>query len=309
LLDTAVAATHVAIQTIAKAASSIVNKATVYVKANTRDTGELRVSDQSGNGVRIAFNLTTATITAGPSTQGTGFTVGSASITSVGSGWYRVELSATSNTATVLGHEIYVADASGNTSYTGNGSGFYAWGAQLEAGAFATSYIPTVASQVTRAADQVSILTSAFPYSQTEGTLFTISSTVVYNDGGAAYRTQTALRNAGNTNFSARIRLQQPTTTTMQPNGLIINTTTQADLLPSAVALTEMRAAMAYKVNDAAMVVNGGAASIDVICTIPSDISSMDMLGGPFNNGATHIKRLAYYASRKDNSTLQVLST
>ena len=186
LLDTAVAGTHVAIQTISKAASSIVYDASVYLKASVRDKGELRVSDQSGNGVRIAFNLTTGTITTTATAFGTGFTAGSSSITNVGNGWYRIELSATSNTAVLLGHEIYVADASGNTSYTGNGSGFYTWAAQLEAGAFPTSYIPTVASQVTRAADQVSILTSAFGYSATEGTMVAAARAILANSLGAA---------------------------------------------------------------------------------------------------------------------------
>lgn len=43
--------------------------------------------------------------------------------------------------------------------------------AQLEAGSFPTSYIPTTSAQVTRAADNISLLTSAFPYDATKGTL------------------------------------------------------------------------------------------------------------------------------------------
>jgi hypothetical protein len=49
---------------------------------------------------------------------------------------------------------------------------FSAWGAQLEAGAYATSYIPTLGASVTRVADAA--LTASVPslIGQTEGTLF-----------------------------------------------------------------------------------------------------------------------------------------
>ena len=56
----------------------------------------------------------------------------------------------------------------------------YIWGAQLEAGAFATSYIPTVASTVTRAADAASMTGTNFSswYNQSEGSLYAEADTI-----------------------------------------------------------------------------------------------------------------------------------
>jgi hypothetical protein len=52
--------------------------------------------------------------------------------------------------------------------------GFVFWGAQLEAGAFPTSYIPTTTAAATRSADVVSITGTAFSswYRQDEGTVY-----------------------------------------------------------------------------------------------------------------------------------------
>ncbi len=51
-----------------------------------------------------------------------------------------------------------------------DGSGqLFVWGAQLEAGAFPTSYIPTSGSTATRAADFATIPTIDFGYNQSEG--------------------------------------------------------------------------------------------------------------------------------------------
>jgi len=60
----------------------------------------------------------------------------------------------------------------GGITQSESASKFYAWGAQLEVGANATSYIPTVASAVTRNADVISKTGISDLIGQSEGTIF-----------------------------------------------------------------------------------------------------------------------------------------
>jgi hypothetical protein len=104
---------------------------TIYIKANTRTKGRFRLNDTGGLPATDGnFDLVAETIS-----QGT--------ITNVGRGWYRLSLSRLmgSTSASLV---LFLADNSGNISYTGNGtSGLFIWGAQLVEGTLPQPYLPT----------------------------------------------------------------------------------------------------------------------------------------------------------------------
>jgi hypothetical protein len=100
----------------------------VYAKAGTRTQISLQVG-----AVGSVFDLSGGTVLSG-----------SGVIQAVSNGWYRCSLAVTNpaNTNTL----IFMASG-GTSNYTGNGSGYlYAFGAQMEYGAAATSFLPTTSS-------------------------------------------------------------------------------------------------------------------------------------------------------------------
>ncbi|WP_277657239.1 LamG domain-containing protein [Seleniivibrio woodruffii] len=83
-----------------------------------------------------------------------------ASIQKLSNGWFRCSIVFTA-TVTATRANYFYSTVSGNTSYVGNGtSGLYLFGAQLEAMPFATSYIQTTTTSVTRAGNGLSVLQS-----------------------------------------------------------------------------------------------------------------------------------------------------
>ena len=138
---------------------------TMSVFAKAGEWGWVFISPLGPSG-GVWFNLSSGVV----GTQNSGF-VGS--ITSFGNGWYRCSVVFT-GLGTSLTSRIVSTNADGVTS-TGNGtSGIFIWGAQLEAGAFPTSYIPTTTSALARSADVCSITGASSTFGNTDGTLFTI---------------------------------------------------------------------------------------------------------------------------------------
>ena len=126
---------------------------------------------------RTYFNLDTGMVGTTPA----GVT---ASIEDFGNGWYRC--SATFNGAAGGGNIAwYLGDADNSTAVTDSG-GVYIYGAQIEAGSYPTSYIPTYGATATRE-DENPIVSSAEDIIDiTQGTLF-IDATIDSNVGTEIY--------------------------------------------------------------------------------------------------------------------------
>jgi hypothetical protein len=138
-------AQHYLSQTIVKAAASTAYTLSFYAKKKDRQWIYLQGVD-GGNFARCYYNLNTGVIGTA-STGGAGFSLNGQTISSVGNGWYRCTLSFTTTATTNLVLYVAMTTADATASYAGdNTSGVYLWGAQLETGSSATSYIPTVAA-------------------------------------------------------------------------------------------------------------------------------------------------------------------
>lgn len=142
----------------------------------TSATGSVYVKQGTSATVANTFilrNFTTATnLIGGTLNYDTGvftYTIGSTGvvITNVGNGWWRVAITATAGIT--AGDSVGIYPGWGGGVATA-GDFLYAYGAQLEAGAFATSYIPTVGSTATRNADSASITTLTPWFNSAAGT-------------------------------------------------------------------------------------------------------------------------------------------
>lgn len=141
---------------------------TSYVKIDTNNFVQLVFPGPAfGTNAFANFDLLNGVL-------GTVGTSASATIVNVGNGWFRCSVTSTAifSATTTVFIALVTSATSARLQINTLSTSLYLWGTQLEVGSYKTSYIPTVASTVTRNADFISKTGISSLIGQTEGTIF-----------------------------------------------------------------------------------------------------------------------------------------
>jgi hypothetical protein len=175
--------------------------------------------------------------------------------------------------------------------------------------AFASSYIPTAASQVTRNADAASMTGVNFSswYRQDQGTLYAEFLRPV---APAALNMVAQIQRDGTNRHTIFFTTSGPGNI----RGLTsVNDAVQADVFTGVLTstLTPSRAAYGYQVNNFIAAANGTLSPADTSGTVPDALDQIwfgrtGAAGGHLNG---HIRKVAYYPVKLGSSQLQALTS
>lgn len=268
----------------------------VFIKAGSSSTANIKIqSDVVGRNVSYNANLSTGVLTAGTGNTGnlTGWTEYK-SITALGNGWYRVFIGFLSSTITV--NSTYSISPSLNGTAAAAGESIYIWGAQLEAGSFPTSYIPTTSSTATRSADVASMTGTNFSnwYNHNEGTLLQSfvprGSNVTY--AGRLYLSSTDYTGSYIDPITRIVHMYR----TSAAENVLLKTGTYVN--------TAVNLGMAYDTASFSGCYNG--TTVQTASSVTGTQSTLTQL--LVGSGTQHISRLAYYDRRLTDAQLQALT-
>ena len=190
-------------------------------------------------------------------------------------------------------------------SYQGDGtSGIYVWGAQIEEGSYATSYIPTNGTAVTRSAETATGAGDATTFNDSEGVLMmeisALADDLTYRGVSIGDGTANNLVRFYYENISNRITAQIKNAGVAQAT----MTYTFSDITISS------KIVIKYKLNDFALWVNGFEVGNDTSGSAPSSLSSLQFntgTGGDTFYGKT--KQIQYFQTALTNSELEELTS
>ena len=180
--------------------------------------------------------------------------------------------------------------------------------AQLEAGSFPTSYIPTTTAALTRSADVCSITGGDFAsfYNPSEGSLFTSASSIVQTH--ITNRRVIMATDGATTN---RIGMLFPASGATVTFLAVTSGSVQAQFGFTGTTITSpVLMASCYKINDFAMSVNGLSVVNDTTGSLGVSINQLNIghqnTSEPLNG---HISRIQYFKKRLPDAKLQSLTT
>ena len=272
-----------------------------FAKAGSGFFGMTMENGGVASGVAVIWNLSTGAFSVSGSV-GSGYTLQAHNIENYGNGWYRCSMRVLLG-STVAGN-IRVNTSNGTMSsaivQSDNGNTVNVFGAQLETGSVATSYIPTTTAAVTRNADLISLSSVSGVIGQTEGTIYWEGSLgqidkIFFSIGASTTQT---------------IRLETTSNGFIQFG--VISGTPQCTIATSgAINIGQSyKVAGAYKQDDFVFYVNGQQVGVDNSGTIPTALAQMQFSSSATANlSIQRCRALALYTTRLTNAELAALTT
>jgi len=211
-----------------------------------------------------------------------------------GSGWFRISITGVAGTNGTA--YLFTGPAIGQTfSYQGvSGSGIYVWGAQAEASAFPTSYIPTTSATVTRNVDACSKTSATALIGQTEGTIFLdVNLDTRVSNTYIPLLTDTTLNNYVGIKVTDTAFLFE----------VVSGGVTTCSINSSNTATGHFKFAATYKLNDFAFYINGALIGSDTSGAVPVSLTKIENL---YYNDSNIIKlnALVLWTSKQSSDDL-----
>lgn len=271
----------------------------IYVKSGTVSSISLYIVTSAA--YTATFNLSTKTFSS------VGASVVRSGYQELPGGWIRIWIGSADYTFTGANGPGVSLSVSGD---------FYAWGAQLEASSYPTSYIPTTSSTVTRSADVSSsaTVTRSADVAQITGTDFSSW----YNQSNWSLFTQFSTLSAGDP-YLAEFQGDASNLFTVNANSsyqfVVATAGANVAVIDAGTIATDgsaSRLAVCAQANSYAASLNGGAAVVDTSGAMPAkDMTSVYLFYSSYSatrslNG--RVSRLTYYPTRLTNAQLQALT-
>lgn len=285
----------------------------VWVKPiGTAFNTRIRLTSIPGGTDAITATISNANGTIAGLSTGTNWTYVSATSTPYPNGWYRIALTGTTPSGTT--HLQMVLLFSG----TGDGTtGAYFWGAQMEAGSMASSYIPTGASTVQRASELCQMSGTNFSSWFQAGNAYSmlyrysLNSPTAWAGSGIDRACGQVSQNATNPRTFIYAAYRVGNTSGDIGRFVRILDTGSLDMQPATLPAAATNTALAFAVNtnDAAIYGTNGVVGTDSSCTILTGQNLLDIgaIGSSQHlNGC--ISLIKYWPTRLPNATLQRLT-
>jgi hypothetical protein len=284
----------------------------IHVKKAERSVVTLQCLGVSG--FQATFNLDTQTISNSSGLYG-GNSPSSTTIIALANGWFRISISGVfnvSNNNSTLVTNILLSNGASQT-YLGDGtSGLHIWGAQIEVGSYATSYIPTLASAVTRNADVISKTGISDLINSQEGVFFLeIAALTATQEGNKAI-------SFSDGTFNNRIQIEFTNGNNSSSCRVVVGNSSQSsfgNFIPVTTNFTKI--AFFYKLNQFKVFVNGiqfqttgTSGSVNSANTLNNLVFGIaNGSGGSLNNFEGRLKSLQLYKTALTDAQLITLTT